>query len=292
MTCHYAIKVTIYNCRISVAGRSLDRAIRTAELAGEGISARALEPAAFRGVQLVVETVAEDVQVKAQVHALVAPWLSDGALLTTNTSGLSITGLVRSLPRPETFAGLHFLYPADITPVVEIIAGKATASETVDALRELATRMGKAPIVVHRDVPGFVWNRLQHALLREALWLVDQEVADIATIDAAVSDGLAPRWLAAGPFATVDLGGIETWYRVASEIFPYLASDPEVAVALKEHSEAGTTFYEWDSDARSDVAELRSHAIKRSRDIATARPQIASATRAAESTDEQTSPRL
>jgi 3-hydroxybutyryl-CoA dehydrogenase len=265
--------------RVTVAGRSLDQAVRTAELAGGDVGACALEPAAFRGAQLVVETVTEDAHVKAQVYAQVAPWLGQDALLTTNTSGLSITGLARDLPRPESFAGLHFLYPADVTPIVEIIGGEATSARTVDALSELAARMGKAPIVAHRDVPGFVWNRLQHALLREALWLVDQQVADVATVDAAVSDGLAPRWLAAGPFATVDLGGGDTWSRVAAGLFPYLASDPGLAVILQQRSDDGATFYEWDPAALSDVTRLRSHAIVASRDLAAERRQLTPAAR-------------
>lgn len=267
--------------RVTVAGRSVDRAIAAAELAGDGVTARVLEPGAFRHARLVVETVTEDFEVKRQVYALVAPWLGRDTVLTTNTSGLSITGLGRGLPRPGAFAGLHFLYPADITSVVEIIAGEATADETVDALSELAVQMGKAPIVARRDVPGFVWNRLQHALLREALWLVDQQVADIATVDAAVSDGLAPRWLAAGPFATADLGGMDTWSRVATEIFPHLASDPGLAAALQEHAQAGTTFYEWGAGAQPDVSELRSQAIKTSRDVTAARRRLTPAARSA-----------
>jgi 3-hydroxybutyryl-CoA dehydrogenase len=260
--------------RVTVAGRSPDRAIRTAELAGVGVTARALEPGTFRDARLVVETVTEDFNVKTQAYALVAPWLRGDAVLATNTSGLSISALGRGLPRPGAFAGLHFLYPADITAVVEIIAGEDTAEETVGALGELAVAMGKAPIVARRDVPGFVWNRLQHALLREALWLVDQQVADIATVDAAVSDGLAPRWLAAGPFATADLGGMDTWSRVATGIFPHLASDPGLAAALAEHARAGTTFYEWDAGAQPGVADLRSRAIQTSRAVTAARRRL------------------
>jgi 3-hydroxybutyryl-CoA dehydrogenase len=265
--------------RVTVAGRSTDRAIRAAGLAGGDVGACALEQAVFRDARLVVETVTEDAQVKAEVYALLAPWLRQDAVLVTNTSGLSITTLARGVPRPESFAGLHFLYPAEVTPIVEIIAGARTAAETIDVLSDLAAQMGKAPIVARRDVPGFVWNRLQHALLREALWLVDQRVADIATVDAAVSEGLAPRWLAAGPFATVDLGGGDTWSRVAMQLFPHLASDPSLAVILRERSEAGATFYEWQPEALSEVARLRSHAIQASGEIAAARRELTPAPR-------------
>src|ERR1700691_462206 len=200
--------------RVTVAGRSADRAIRAAGLAGGDVGACALEQAAFRDARLVVETVTEDAQVKAQVYALLAPWLRQDAVLVTNTSGLSITTLARGVPRPESFAGLHFLYPADITPV-----------------------------------------------------------------DAAVSEGLAPRWLAAGPFATVDLGGGDTWSRVATQLFPHLASDPSLAVILRERSEAGATFSEWQPDPLSEVARLRSHAIQASGEIAAARRELTPAPR-------------
>jgi len=265
--------------QVTVAGRSADKTIRAAGLAGGDVGSCALESAAFRDARLVVETVTEDAQVKEQVYAMLAPWLRRDTVLATNTSGLSITALARGVPRPESFAGLHFLYPADVTPIVEIIGGERTAAETIDMLSDLAARMGKAPIVAHRDVPGFVWNRLQHALLREALWLVDQRVADIATVDAAVSEGLAPRWLAAGPFATVDLGGCDTWSRVAMQLFPHLASDPSLAVILRERSEAGATFYEWQPDALSEVARLRSHAIQASGQVAAARRKLTPAPR-------------
>lgn len=261
--------------QVTVAGRSPERAAQAAALAGDGVGARALGTGeAVRGAQLVVETVTEDARLKSQVYALVEPWLAEGALLTTNTSGLSITALARGLLRPGAFAGFHFLHPADITPIVEIIAGEATAGETIGALRDLAAAMGKTPIVARRDVRGFVWNRLQHALLREALWLLDHDVADVATIDAAVSDGLAPRWLAAGPLATVDLGGSETWSRAAAEIFPHLASDPALADILAGRTEAGAPFYEWDAAAESEISGLRSLAIKVSGDIASARRRM------------------
>jgi 3-hydroxybutyryl-CoA dehydrogenase len=261
--------------QVTVAGRSLERAAQAAARAGGGVDARELGSGEeFRGTEIVVETVTEDPQVKSHVYALVEPWLDEGALLTTNTSGLSITALARGLLRPGAFAGFHFLHPADITPIVEIIAGEATAGETIDVLRDLAAEMGKTPIVARRDVRGFVWNRLQHALLREALWLLDNEVADVATIDAAVSDGLAPRWLAAGPLATVDLGGGETWSRAAAEIFPHLASDPALSDILAERTEAAAPFYEWDATAESEISGLRSHAIQASRDIAVARRRL------------------
>ena len=113
--------------------------------------------------------------------------------------------------------------------------------------------MGKTPIVARRDVPGFVWNRLQFALLRECLHLIDEGVADAATIDAAICEGLAPRWLATGPLATADLGGIRTFATIAEQLFPVLSAAREVTPALT----ARERFYEWTPASEAAVAALR-----------------------------------
>ena len=96
-----------------------------------------------------------------------------------------------------------FSHPAERTTLVEITPASATTPATITALRELAERMGKRAIVLRHDVPGFVWNRLQAAILRESLALLENGVCDAHDIDAAVSQGLAPRWVAAGPLATL-----------------------------------------------------------------------------------------
>jgi len=267
--------------RVVVLGRSLERARAVARLAGRGVEARSLEPASLRGVELVLETVVEDADVKLDLYARIQPWLERDALLTTNTSGLRISELANGLRHQEAFAGLHFLYPADVTGVVEIIAGDATSPGTIHALRGFAAQMGKAPIVARRDVPGFVWNRLQLALLREALWLLDEGVADIATIDAAVSDGLAARWLASGPFATVDLGGGSTWTRVAAEVFPRLVSS-SASETLRKLGERGGTFYEWTDDALAQLTDLRARVLATSREVATERRRVTPPPSAAE----------
>jgi 3-hydroxybutyryl-CoA dehydrogenase len=121
--------------------------------------------------------------------------------------------------------------------------------------------MGKMPLVCRKDVPGFIWNRLQYALLREALWLLDNGVADIETIDAAVADSLAPRWVGGGPFATVDLGGVPTWRRVSENLFPELstAASPDDVARLDD---AGETYYDWTPAALAALRELRAELLR------------------------------
>ena len=206
---------------VTVAGRDARRAEDAAERAralvpGSRIGAAPTAPAALAGAEVVVETIVEDAAAKRALLAAVEPWCPAKALIVTNTSSLRVADLAGALRRPERFAGLHFLKPAHLTAVVEVVPGPATAEGALRTARELARAMGKAPLVVRRDVPGFIWNRVQFAVLRECLHMLEAGVASAADIDAAVSDGLAPRWTAAGPLATADLGGLATFARVAA----------------------------------------------------------------------------
>jgi 3-hydroxybutyryl-CoA dehydrogenase len=105
-----------------------------------------------------------------------------------------------------------------------VIPGEGTAPGVVDAVVATLRRLGKDPVVIRHEVPGFVWNRLQFALLREALWLVENGVADADTIDRVVRLGNARRWRHLGPFETVALGGVETFTSIAAQLFPLLST--------------------------------------------------------------------
>ncbi len=247
-------------CSVTIAGRTAECAAAAAHAAG--VRAAAIDEAAFGGCDLVVETVLEDLDVKRELYARVEPWLAADAVLATNTSSLAVAELAAQLARPERFAGFHFLNPANATAVVEVIPGPATAEATVATLVELARAMDKLPLVLRRDSPGFIWNRLQMAMLRECIQLLDEGVADLASIDAAVSDGLAPRWLAAGPLATSDLGGSATFRIVAEQLFPHLSATASVSPRL------GPGFYAWSDEARAEIAELRAEALAQGRELA------------------------
>jgi 3-hydroxybutyryl-CoA dehydrogenase len=247
--------------QVRLAARDQARARAAAELAstwcGRPVEPCPLAEPAVAGADLVLESISEDREAKAALYRDLERWARPGTVLATNTSSLSITALAAGLAAPERFAGLHFLHRAHETAVVEIIAGERTAETTIATLRDLAGRMGKTPIVARRDVPGFVWNRLQFALLRECLHLIDEGVADPQTIDAAICEGLAPRWLATGPLATADLGGIKTFATIAQQLFPVLSAAGDVTPALA----ARERFYEWTPASEAAVAALRGEAL-------------------------------
>jgi 3-hydroxybutyryl-CoA dehydrogenase len=263
-------------CDVAVAGRdehhAAECAAAAAAFAGARVPSGALAPTTFAGATLVVETVVEDLDVKQGLLELIEPWLGDGALVVSNTSSLPLDEVGAPLRDRTRFAGLHFLHPAHLTRVVEIVAGTETAPRTIDALLELAARMDKRPIVVRRAVPGYVWNRLQMAMLRECLALVEEGVADAASVDAAVADGLAPRWLAAGPLATADAGGIATFHEVARQLFPSIASGVEPPELLMRARRSGG-LYDWTDDERDALDRVRGDALKHGADIAARRPR-------------------
>jgi 3-hydroxybutyryl-CoA dehydrogenase len=195
---------------------------------------------AVDGVGLVVETIAEDVEAKRQVLARAQELAAGDAIVTTNTSSLRLEPLAAALRRPERFAGLHFLNPPELVEAVEIVGTARTAQETIDALAEWVGELGKAPIVVRRDVAGFVVNRLQYALLREAYALVDEGICSFADVDRAVTHGLGARWAAIGPFETMDLAGLDVHAAVAENLWPELSNTTEPSPTIARARESGT----------------------------------------------------
>jgi 3-hydroxybutyryl-CoA dehydrogenase len=194
---------------------------------------------ALRGADLVVETIVEDAEPKREVLARAEKLAGPDAILTTNTSSLPLSALADALGRPERFAGLHFLNPPELVELVEVVGAERTASEVLDALVDWMEELGKAPIVVRRDVPGFVVNRLQYALLREAYALVDGGVCSFADVDRAVSHGLGARWAAIGPFETMDLAGLDVHAAVAANLLPELANETEPSPSIERVLETG-----------------------------------------------------
>jgi 3-hydroxybutyryl-CoA dehydrogenase len=172
---------------------------------------------------LVVESVPEDLPTKGEVLAPLAALFPE-AVIASNTSSLSISAIGEACGAPERTVGTHYWNPPLLMPLVEVIAGTHSRPEAIELARAAVAGCGKRPVLVQRDVPGFIWNRLQHALLREALWIVDNGVATPEAVDEVVRFGNARRWEHVGPFAAAALGGVGTWQRVAGELFPVLSN--------------------------------------------------------------------
>lgn len=194
---------------------------------------------ALDAAELVIETISEEAEPKRVLLARAEKRASHGAILTTNTSSLPLAALAGALRRPERFAGLHWFNPPELVELVEVVGGERTSPETLEALVRWMERLGKAAVIVRRDVPGFVANRLQYALLREAYALVDAGVCSFADVDRAVTHGLGARWAAIGPFQTMDLAGLDVHAAVATNLWPELSQESEPSPAIGRALEAG-----------------------------------------------------
>jgi 3-hydroxybutyryl-CoA dehydrogenase len=210
----------------------LDRA-EAAEARGR-LTGTTIDGADIAGATVVVESIVEDLATKQTLFAMLDRVAPPTALLCSNTSSLRITAIAADLVHPARVIGTHYWNPPHLLPVVEVIPGEQTAPETVAAVLALLERMGKEPVRVRREVPGFIWNRLQLAMLRECLWLVSNGVATPEDIDTIMERGLGRRWSLSGPFATVRLGGPHIFTRVAEELFPQFAAEPEEPEGWRE----------------------------------------------------------
>lgn len=172
---------------------------------------------------VVVESVAEELNAKAEVLDAAAR-AAPNAILLSNTSSIPISTLGEAAGAPERLLGTHYANPAILMPAVEVIPGARTERRHVETVVAMLEEMGKEPIVVP-DIPGFLWNRLQFALLREAARLVVEYGVDPRTVDAAVRRAIGRRWSLIGPFETMALGGRDTFVRIARLLFSELSRD-------------------------------------------------------------------
>ncbi len=172
---------------------------------------------------LAVESLPEDLELKTQLLRAVAS-VSPDAILASNTSSIPISALGKAVGVPERVLGTHYLNPPLLMPTVELISGSDTDPAIVSCLHATLLALGKLPIVVRKDVPGFIWNRLQFALVRECVWLVENGVASAEDVDTVMCEGLARRWRHVGPMRAITLGGIDTWNRAGRNIVPELSA--------------------------------------------------------------------
>ncbi len=205
--------------------------------------------AAVDGADLVIEAVTEDREVKSSVLADVEAAVDDGTVIATNTSSLSITELGSALDRPERFLGTHWFHPPHIVPVVEVVKGEETADWPVDAVTGTLDRIGKRPVVVEKDIPGFIGNRIQSAMAHEAWALLNDGVASAEDIDTAIKGTFGFRLPALGVFEKGDHSGLDIHAKVLDE--------------LLDEIDRGTT----PSDALTRLADEGRHGVKSGRGV-------------------------
>ena len=221
----------------------------------------------FRNADLVIESIAENLEVKHTFYRQIEPLLKETCLVATNTSGLSITALAQAFAAPERFCGMHWINPANLIPLIEVISGEKTAPETAAAVYALAEVLGKKPIHV-RDVPGFALNRLQFAVLREALHMVETGAASMEDVDKAMKYGLGLRYACIGPFETADLGGLDIFCGISEYLFADLADDKEPQALLRQKKaegklglKSGEGFFDYSGSRGAAAVEARNRKL-------------------------------
>jgi 3-hydroxybutyryl-CoA dehydrogenase len=213
---------------------------------------------------LVIESVPERMSLKQELFARMDLIARPAAVLASNTSGLSITAVASKCLRPERVLTTHFWNPPHLMPLVEIVKGEKTSDETVQAVRKLLTDCGKTPVLVRKDRPGQLGNRLLMALLREAVNIVAEGIADAEDVDLAAKSGFGLRLPVYGIFEHADLVGLDLSHAVLDYTARDLYNQPQAPPLLEEMLErgdlgvkSGRGFYDWSKKSAEDVAARR-----------------------------------
>ena len=225
---------------------------------------------AASGADYVIEAVIEDLAIKQRVFAQ-AGATAPSATLMSNSSCLPIGEIALETPDPERTIGTHWFNPPDLIPPVEVISGPRSDIATVTRATAFTKRLGKIPVFVAKDLPGFVGNRLQHALCREALAQLSQEEADPRSIDTIVSETNGRRLAACGPLAEIDQIGAVAALAELAEMLPLINRDPEPARVLRDKvargdlgAKTGMGFLAWKpGDRERAAAELATYLARR-----------------------------
>ena len=194
--------------------------------AAERVSVHASLSEAVAGADFVFEAGPENLALKQQIFASIEAAAAPAAILASNTSVIPITQIMSRLRDPSRALGTHWWNPPFLVPLVEVIRTASTSTACMQTMTALLTAAGKTPVTVDKDVPGFVGNRLQHALWREAIALVQEGVCDARTVDTVVKASFGRRLAVLGPLENADLVGTDLTLAIHETVLPHLDRTP------------------------------------------------------------------
>jgi 3-hydroxybutyryl-CoA dehydrogenase len=219
-------------------------------------------------VQVVYEVVYEDLDLKQQIFRDLDRFCASSTILVSGTGTLSLTDVAAATQRPGRVILANFSNQSYLIPLAEVMRNENTSGETVVTVCDLLTSIGKRPVVIQREVPGFVANRLQWALFREALWLVQRGVVTAQDVDTIITSGIGRRWAAAGVFEVFELVGLDVVLGVLAQLLPSLESSAEMPPVLQEKVDRGDLgvktgrgFYGWTPDSADALRQRIAKAL-------------------------------
>ncbi|RNB85575.1 3-hydroxyacyl-CoA dehydrogenase family protein [Brevibacillus panacihumi] len=189
---------------------------------------------AVADADLITEAIPEVIDLKWTLFEQLEAYAKPDAIIASNTSTFSIGRLIEKTKTPQRFIITHFFNPAQLVPLVEIVRHEKTSEDVVQKTVEWIKQIGKSPVLLKKDVPGFIANRLQTALMREAFSLLANGVAEAHEIDTVMKDGIGFRWAFVGPIETADFGGLDTWQRVMDNLAPELDRSEAAPAIIRE----------------------------------------------------------
>lgn len=222
------------------------------------------EAAAFADV--IFECIVENLAVKQDYFAKLDAMCKESTILATNTSAISVTEIAEKSVHKERIIGTHFWNPAYLMPLVEVIKTRYVSEDVMHETYDLLEKAGKCPVIVQKDVPGFLANRMQHALFREAISIVERGIATAEDVDKAIKYGFGMRLGVRAPMEVIDAGGTDLTYSIHEYLFPHIENSTEPSKLLKEKLEegklgfkSGEGFMKW---SQSDIEKSQKDLIE------------------------------
>lgn len=194
---------------------------------------------AIRDADFIIEAIPEVIGLKLDLYQQLEKIIKPDAIVASNTSTFPISQLVEKASFADRMVITHFFNPGHLVPLVEVVQHNDTKPEVVKTTLDLMRKIGKSPILLKKEIAGFIANRLQTALMREAFYLLKEGVANAEDIDTAITAGPGFRWAFTGPIEIADFGGLDTWQRVFDNVSPVLDQSKEAPVLIRDLVEKG-----------------------------------------------------
>ena len=216
----------------------------------------------------IFEVIPEQIELKRVLYKRLEELVRDSCIIACNTSGFKPSELAKEMKHPNRFIVTHFWNPAHLIPLVEVVKGEHTDEQTIEQVMGILEKMNKKPVLLKKEIAGFIGNRLQYALFREAQYLLDIGAATKEDIDAAVTYSIGRRLPITGPLMTADMGGLDVFSAISNYLFSELSTAQQSGETLTRlvseknlGDKKGQGFYEWDEKTSKEVNEERERTL-------------------------------